>query len=245
MKGRKIKGVIFDLDGLLLDTEPIYWRAAEDICSRYGKHYSDSIVCQVIGKQESIGAKIIIDELKLPLSVEEFLKERDAKVEELFPNALDMLGAKKLSSSLHKKGVPMAIATSSNSVAVRCKLTNHKEWFKTCFGYDEEEYYSNNKTHSTSERNTIRRLVCGTEVRNAKPAPDIYLEAARRISIPPENCLVFEDAPGGITAAKAAGMFAIAVPPKHIKIDPSFYHHADIVIGSLEEFDPHELTEFS
>jgi len=260
--------VIFDLDGLLLNTEPIYWKAAEDIVSRFGKHYSDDLVLQVLGKQESIGAKIILDSLQIPLSVEEFLGERDVKVEELFPTAEEMPGGKILSELIFKRGFPVGLATSSNATAVRLKLSNHQDWFCGCFGYQEAHFsrlqrlmkkrsriYDLIADHSLSsdidksdndkdedekeerKERPQRRIVCGDEVRNAKPSPDIYLEAARRIKIDPEYCLVFEDAPGGVTAAKAAGMIAVAVPPTIFKVDPSLYSHADLVISSLKNFD--------
>ena len=68
----------------------------------------------------------------------------------------------------------------------------------------------------------------------AKPAPDIFLVAARRLGVDPADCLVFEDSPFGVTAAKAAGMYAVAVPDSHMPREQ--YEHADLVIDSLADF---------
>jgi len=240
--------VIFDLDGLLLNTEPIYWQAANEICSRYGKHYSDEIVCQVIGKQESLGARIIVETLSLPLTPEEFMRERDIKVEELFPSSEPMTGARAITEAVRRKGLPTAVATSSNATAVRLKLTKHLDWFSYCFDFhpdqikEVEEKKKNgllnlDKSKEIEGEIPTRKVICGDEVKNAKPAPDIYLEAARRLRVSPENCLVFEDAPGGVAAAKAAGMTCVAVPPTTFKIDRAFYTSADLILPSLEHFD--------
>ena len=71
---------------------------------------------------------------------------------------------------------------------------------------------------------------------HSKPAPDIFLLAARRMRADPECCLVFEDSPAGIAAARAAGMYAVAVPDPHM--DHGVYGNAHEILGSLEDFDP-------
>lgn len=77
-----------------------------------------------------------------------------------------------------------------------------------------------------------------SQVVEGKPAPDIYLAAARRIGVKPEQCLAFEDALSGVKSAKAAGMFVVAVPDPRLDRGPFLEAGADLLLGSLSEWDP-------
>jgi len=141
----------------------------------------------------------------------------------LFPKSEPMPGAVRLTRHFHQKGVPQAIATSSDRRYFEIKTSRHRDWFAIfdCFVSGDDP------------------AVC-----QGKPAPDIFVETARRMNALPERCLVFEDSPAGIDAARAAGMYAVAVPDECM--DAAAYPGAHQVLRSLEEFRPGEwkLPEF-
>lgn len=211
---QRIGYVIFDNDGLLLDTEPFYTRAHEVLAARFGKVFDWTVKSRMIGLRAEDSARVMIESLGLPLSVPEYLEARRGMLDALFPQAEPMPGAVRLSRHLHHHGIPMAVATSSDSRHFDLKLTRHREWFRI-----------------------FSSVVTGDdpEIGRGKPAPDIFLVAARRLGADPERCLVFEDSPAGVAAARAAGMYAVAVPDPHM--EESAYGAAHQVLRSLADLD--------
>jgi len=210
-----ITHIIYDNDGLLLDTEPFYTKAHEELARRYGKVFDWTVKSKMIGLRAEDSANVVIRDLQLPLTVDEYLQARKHLLEELFPQADPMPGAVRLSTHLHHAGIPQAVATSSDRYYYDLKITKHHEWYKI-----------------------FQCVVLGDdpEIKLGKPAPDIFLLAARRLQANPAHCLVIEDSPAGVEAARAAGMFAVAVPDSHM--DDSVYSGAHEIIRSLNDFDP-------
>jgi pseudouridine-5'-monophosphatase len=155
----------------------------------------------------------VIRALDLPMSADEFLTVRQPMLDERFPHAQPMRGAETLVRHLAEHNVPIAVGTSSSIHYFHVKTSNHRAWF---------ELFEHVVTADDPD------------VTAAKPAPDIFLTAARRLGVEPEDCLVFEDSPSGVTAAKTAGMYAVAVPDSHMPV--AHYTHADLMLGSLAEF---------
>jgi pseudouridine-5'-monophosphatase len=216
MTARKpIACVIYDMDGLLLDTEPFYTKVSQTIAARYGKVFDWTVKARMIGKRAADSAKIFTSALELPMTPEEYLVARQSMLEGLFPQAEPLPGAVRLTEHLKRHGIPQAVATSSDGRHFELKTTRHKPWFRL-----------------------FDTVVIGDdpEVRHGKPAPDIFLLAARRLGIAPSASLVFEDSPVGVTAACSAGMSVIAVPDPNVNRNE--FHAADEVLGSLGEFDP-------
>lgn len=207
-----VKAVIFDMDGLLLDTEGIYTEVCQIIAQRYGRSYGWEIKQNIIGRGAQDLARYVVQALDLPLSAEEFLVIREPLLQARFPKALGMPGAEALVRHLKAHHVPIAVGTSSSRHSFAQKTTLHGDWFAL---FD---------TIVTAD---------DPEVSAAKPAPDIFLTAARRLGVAPADCLVFEDSPFGVTAAKAAGMTAIAVPDAAMADEK--YGHADRILRRLAD----------
>jgi HAD superfamily hydrolase (TIGR01509 family) len=210
----KITHLIYDFDGLLLNTEPIYCRVNEIIASRYGKVFTRSHHRKIMGRQAMDCAQILVDDLALPLTAEEHLQARNALIYDMLPAAMPMPGAKAITQRFYALGVRQAIATSSAAVTFNLKTQHHQDWLAI---FD------------------VIVLGSDPEVKRSKPAPDSFLIAAQRLGADPLHCLVFEDSPAGVNAAKQAGMSVIAVPATHM--DRSLYGEADEILSTLSEFE--------
>jgi pseudouridine 5'-phosphatase len=209
-----ITHIIYDNDGLLLDTEPFYTEAHQILAARFGKVFDWTVKSKMIGLRAEDSANVLINALQLPFTVEEYLEERKHLLKELFPKADAMPGAVRLTTHLHRSGISQAVATSSDRYYFDLKITRHKEWYKI-----------------------FQCIVFGDDplLARGKPAPDMFLLAAERLKADAAHCLVIEDSPAGIEAARAAGMFAVAVPDPNM--DDGVYQNAHQVIHSLNDLD--------
>jgi pseudouridine-5'-monophosphatase len=217
-RGRPAAGVIFDMDGVLLDTEKLYTEVTQQIVGRFGKTFDWRVKSHMIGRPALDSARHLVRELALPISAEEYLHEREAMLETLMPTADAHAGARELVAALAARGVPQAVATSSSTRMFELKTRRHRDWFAT-----------------------FAVIVRGDDPRCArgKPAPDIFLVAAGDLGVAPEACVVVEDAPSGVAAARAAGMAVVAVPDP--AMDRARYGDADLVVDSLLALDPDHL----
>jgi len=216
-----VKNVIFDMDGLLLNTEDIYTAVTAEICRRYNIEYSWSVKAKLMGLNQHAAARTLVEETGLPLTAEEYLLERNAKQEDRFPTARPLPGVEKLVGHLKQHGVKIAVATSSHHNHFILKSKNNQQLFSL-----------------------FDVIVTGDDpaIKNGKPAPDLFQEAARRLGVDPikhsRACLVFEDAPSGVQAALAGDFPVIWIPDDGLERDAHLEKSANQTLRSMEEFRP-------
>ena len=207
-----IKAVIFDLDGLLIDSEIISYKIYKEILNQFGHDFSIEEYAQNFsGKTEVKNVKNLIDTYRLPLTIEIGLNNV-LKIESKFLNQGVNLktGAKELLAYLKDKGFKTAIASSSTKDRALTILKQHNII----------EYFD--------------EFVFGDEVEKGKPSPDIFLKACDKLSEKPEECLVLEDSEAGIQSAYSASIPVICIPD--MKVPNEYYlDMTKAVLHSLKE----------
>lgn len=195
-----IEAVIFDMDGLLFDTEGTYVDASRKVALEMGFDLGEEVFHSCVGVNHERTEAILLEasDGKLPIG-EWNLRVHKKVVEKFETDGIPVkAGASTILALLEKRGFPMAVAssTSRGSVLKMVAATGFDKYFS---------FYS-----------------CGDEVVHSKPHPEIFLNAAAGLKADPAKCLVFEDSPAGIRAAEAAGMRPVMVPDL-IPPGPEFY----------------------
>ena len=187
-----LKAIIFDLDGLIFNTEDVFIKATTEFLKPFGFQYEDEVRRRMMGQQAHISTQILKDHYSLSLSVAEIRAQIDGIFMEVLPTILEVMpGFDELIKSIHDSGKPAAVCTSSTSDYATSLLAQH--------GYLESFAF----------------ILGGEEVPNGKPAPDCYVMACERLELPPQEVMVLEDSENGCRAAVDAGTFAVAVPGSH------------------------------
>jgi pseudouridine 5'-phosphatase len=181
--------VLFDMDGLMVDTEPLARRSWERVAAAYGATMSDDLFQRMLGRRTVESARMVLDEIQLPLTLEELVERKTNEyLASLDGGVPAMPGLFALLDQLDARHIPWAVATSSPRSVAEIVLGK--------LGIT-ERYHA---------------LAGGDEVAHGKPAPDIFLLAAERLGVSPEACLALEDTATGCVAAATAGARVIAVP---------------------------------
>lgn len=213
-----LKAVIFDMDGVIVDTEPIYGRVEKEMFSDLGLDIPDDEYSTFVGTSSRDTWNLLREKYKISLSVDELCKiEADNYVDALKTcgEAILVPGVKELIQELYNNGVKIALATSSvrNIADIVLKTFRLEGYFQAVVG--------------------------GDEVERSKPSPDLYMTAVRRLSIEPEHCIAIEDSKNGVRAAKAAGLKCVAFRnPNSGSQDISC---ADAIVDGIKELNYIEL----
>lgn len=182
-----IKAALFDLDGVVVDSEPAWFETYSQLLKNYGFVYTKNLDLK-LARGYANSLRNIVNHFGIPEKYPEFKNNVREAYKKLFFQKVDLMpGIISLLERL-KPSYKLALASS----AYRYRVTYNFEKF-------------------TELKDYFEAIVTGDEVEKSKPAPDIFLLAAKRLEISPENCLVIEDAPSGVAAAKAAGMLCIGL----------------------------------
>ena len=204
--------IIFDLDGLLADSEPWWNQIDAKLLAEYGSDYHGEYHREVLGVSYPLAIDFYKKAFGITATTEEMMKRRGEIATEFFRDKVGLFsGAKEVLEELKKMKLRLAVATSSVASSARPFLNRHQitKFFDV--------------------------VVTGDEVEHGKPAPDIYLAAAKKLNVSTADCLVIEDALSGIAAAKAAKMRVVAIPDRRF-VDPAEYERqADYVLNTLQQ----------
>ena len=213
-----IDAVVFDMDGLMFNTEDLYDQVGDAILLKRGQRFTNEVKLAMMGLPGDQAFQVMIDRCNLEDSVEQLQSETEALFADLLPREIrTMPGLIELLDRLEESGIPKGIATSS-----------HRRFAKIALGqFDLEQRF---EFVLTAESVTL-----------GKPHPEVYLLAAEKMQLHPQSVLVLEDSHTGSTAAAAAGACVIAVPTEHSKeCDFSHVHavadglHDEIVWATIE-----------
>jgi len=206
-----IEAVVFDLDGVLLDSEEIWDRAREELARERGGRWHEQAQRDMMGMSSTEWSRYMADVIGLPEPPEEINREVVHRLTELYREELPAIpGAREAVERLAARW-PLGLASSSNRELIDLVL------------------------ELLGVEHLFTATVSSEEVARGKPAPDVYLEAARRLGVDPTRAAAVEDSHNGILSANAAGMRVIAIPNAHFPPDEDALAEADVVLDSLAE----------
>jgi len=209
---RPIHAVMFDLDGVLADSEPWWNQIDAKLLAEYGVNYRGEHHRDVLGVSYQVAIEFYKNAFCISAPVEELMRRRGEIATDFFANRVGLFpSAKTTLERLREMKLPLALATSSVSASAYPFLqrTGINDFFDV--------------------------IVTGDEVPRGKPHPDIYLQTSKKLCVPPEVCLVIEDALAGVAAAKAARIRVAAIPDTRFMSPQEYEQEADYVLGNLSE----------
>ena len=207
-----LSAVIFDLDGVLADSEPWWNEIDAKLLAEYGVTYRGEYHQNVLGVSYRLAVEFYKKACGLSVPTAEMMRRRGEIATEFFANRVGLFPhVKEVLEELRQMKLHLAVATSSVGASARPFLDRH---------------------HLTG---FFEVIVTGEEVECGKPAPDIYLRAANKLGIPPDACLVIEDALPGVAAGKAANMRVAAIPDTRFVNPREYEKKADYLLSSLKE----------
>lgn len=209
-----IEAVVFDLDGVLIDSEHVWDEARQNLAEERGGRWSENASRDMMGMSSPEWSRYMRDDIGIEDEPEEISAEVVRRLERVYRHELPLIeGAHQAVERLAARW-PLGVASSSNRELIDLVLELS----------DLDRFFA--------------ATVSSEEVPRGKPAPDVYLEAARRLGVAPEHCAAVEDSENGILSAKAAGMRVLAIPNPQYPPHDEALASADDVLGSLAELTP-------
>ena len=204
-----ISAVVFDMDGVIVDTEQVWDEVREELVAEWGGRYSPGAQRAMMGMSSGEWSRYLHDEIGLPQAPEEISDEVVRRMLDRYRVDLPLIDGAVAAVRELARSFPLAVASSSNRPLIDAVLET--AGIADCFA----------------------ATVSSEEVARGKPSPDVYLEAARRLGVTPTHCVAVEDSANGIRAAAAAGLHVIAYPNRHYPPDAESLALADAIIDSL------------
>ena len=205
-----IGAVLWDMDGTLTDSEPLHFRAYQKWLAEYNVAFTEEDYRQFLGATDLALCKTLIALHKLPVTPERMCAEKEELYAEIVRDQVVLRpGVKKTLAVLRQHKVKTGVASSATKAAIDLMLG------------------------ALTIKDYFQEVASGEEVANSKPAPDVFLLGANRLQVKASSCLVVEDSINGIRAAKAAGMYCLAVPCDWTRYQD--HSLADMRLNSLDE----------
>jgi len=216
-ENRKLEAVLFDMDGVIIDSEPLWSEGERLLLARRNLRYSPKLKAMVMGRDSREAVGYLKEYYSLDESADDLMEERNQLMVDLFRKHLQpMPDALVLLRAVRAAAIKTALVSSSPTTLVNLVVDN------------------------LNIAGLFDLILSGDQVAQGKPAPDIYMTAAGILGVSPGRCLVIEDAPSGVVAAKAAGMSCVAVS---VSVSKKELVAADRVVASLAEVDLVSLQE--
>jgi HAD superfamily hydrolase (TIGR01509 family) len=215
------EAVVFDLDGLLLDTEQVWDEVREAVTRERGGRWHERAQADMMGMSSTEWSRYMHDELGLAEPPEELNRLVVERMQERYRERLPLVDGAVDAVRRIAARWPLGLASSSNRELIDLAL------------------------ELMGVADLFRATVSSEEVERGKPAPDVYLEAARRIDVDPSRVVAIEDSGPGIGAAKAAGMRVLAIPNRHFPPPEDALQSADVVVESLADLTPDAVESAS
>jgi HAD superfamily hydrolase (TIGR01509 family) len=214
-----IKAVIFDMDGVMIDSEPLWEKTEKIMMARKGLVYNPVYREKIVGLGQKESAILLKKTFSLNEDIEDIIDQRISVLLDIYDRELSLVtGLTELLDSVSKSALKVALASSSPLKVIEFVLGK----------FDLNKYFN--------------LVISGDMVEHGKPSPDIYNYTAESLGLECDECVVIEDSINGVISAKRAGMYCIAVPDK--RLDPSGFEKADIIMSNLEYVDLQVLTKF-
>ena len=214
-----IKAVIFDMDGVMIDSEPLWEKTEKTMMARKGLVYTPVYREKIVGLGQKDSAILLKNTFPINEDIDEIINQRISILLEIYDQELELVdGLIELLDSVSNSSLKVALASSSPIRVIKFVLDK----------FDLNKYFD--------------PVVSGDMVEKGKPNPDIYLHTAELMGLNPEQCVVIEDSINGVISAKSAGMNCIAVPDK--RLDPEGFKPSDMILDKLEDVDLQVLAKF-
>jgi HAD superfamily hydrolase (TIGR01509 family) len=214
-----IEAVVFDLDGVILETEELWNEVREGLTRERGGHWSESAQTDMMGMSSTEWSRYLHEVLGVPDPPEKISREVVRRMAERYAESLPLIdGAVDAVKRLAARW-PLGLASSSNRELIdrALEVSGLTPYFRV--------------------------TVSSEEVERGKPAPDVYLEAARRLGVEPGRCAAIEDSASGIRSGDAAGMLVVAIPNRDFPPPPDVLELAAVRLESIKELQPETITE--
>ena len=214
-----IAAVVFDLDGVLVDTETVWDDVREALVRERGGRWHERAQADMMGMSSLEWSRYMHEELGLPESPQQINGEVVGRMLVRYRDDLPLIDGAVAAVERLAGSFPLALASSSNRPLIDAVL------------------------ETSGLVRHFAATVSSEEVARGKPAPDVFLEAARRLGVEPLLCAAVEDSSNGLRAAHAAGMRVVALPNAHYPPDADSLALADVVVGSLAELTPERIRD--